>query len=37
MNHSKAFYNAVSSVMPDYKECEKWIKEKGKFIISAMP
>lgn len=29
MNHSKEFWNMVSSVMPDYKECKAWLKEHG--------
>lgn len=30
MNHSKAFYNEVVSIFPDYKRCDKWLKENGK-------
>lgn len=29
MNHSKAFYDVVASVMPDYKEQQKWLREHG--------
>lgn len=29
MNHSKEFWNMVSSVMPDYKAHRKWLKEHG--------
>ena len=27
MNHSKAFYNLVEQILPNYKECENWLKE----------
>ena len=30
MNHSKDFWNMVSSVMPDYKIHRKWLKERGR-------
>ena len=30
MNHSQKFWNLVKSVMPDYKQKEKWLKEYGK-------
>ena len=30
MNHSRAFYNVVASVLPDYKVREKWLKENGE-------
>ena len=36
MDHSKAFYEMVATVIPDYKECEKWLKTEGKYIIGAM-
>jgi len=29
MNHSKAFYDEVISIFPEYKECDKWLKENG--------
>lgn len=29
MNHSKDFWNMVSSILPDYKEYRKWLKENG--------
>lgn len=32
MNHSKAFYQIVESVFPDYKNRQKWLKEQG-FIL----
>lgn len=33
MNHSKAFWNAVETVLPDYRECRKWLKENGKTLV----
>ena len=29
MNHSPAFYAVVASVMPEYKTCEKWLRDNG--------
>ncbi|MBQ0059805.1 MAG: M48 family metallopeptidase, partial [Lachnospiraceae bacterium] len=29
MNHSKAFWNQVAKVLPDYKERRKWLKDHG--------
>lgn len=29
MNHSREYWNIVSSVMPDYKKYKKWLKENG--------
>ena len=29
MNHSKDFWNCVESILPDYKERRKWLKEHG--------
>ena len=29
MNHSKAFYAIVESVMPDYRKWKQWLKENG--------
>lgn len=29
MNHSKAFWNKVASVMPDYKVHRQWLKDHG--------
>ncbi len=29
MNHSTAFWEMVSSILPDYKEHRKWLKENG--------
>lgn len=32
MNHSKAFWDEVASVCPDYKEAKNWLKEHGSLI-----
>ncbi len=29
MNHSKAFWDMVASILPDYKEYRKWLKDNG--------
>lgn len=29
MNHSKEFWNMVETILPDYKEHRKWLKENG--------
>ena len=36
MNHSKAFYDEVLRVYPDYKKWNKWLKENGSAIMSRM-
>lgn len=36
MNHSKAFWQQVESVMPDYKTYRQWLKEHGNEIMSRM-
>lgn len=33
MNHSKAFYDVVAEVMPDYRQWQKWLKENGWKIL----
>ena len=33
MNHSKQFWAEVAKVMPDYKKCERWLKEEGSLLI----
>ena len=35
MDHSKAFYNEVLRVFPDYHRCRKWLKEHGDGLLSA--
>ena len=37
MNHSKAFYDEVESVLPEYKKCRKWLKENGHIYLSRLP
>ena len=32
MNHSKAFWNAVEMVLPDYKELRKWLRDNGSSL-----
>lgn len=32
MNHSKEFWESVEKIIPDYKEKEKWLKEKGTLL-----
>lgn len=34
MNHSPAFYSLVLSIFPDYKRCDRWLKENGTQILS---
>ena len=29
MNHSKAFYDIVAAVLPDYKEARRWLRDNG--------
>lgn len=29
MDHSKAFYAEVLNIFPDYKRCDKWLKQNG--------
>ena len=33
MNHSAAFYEEVGRVLPEYRKCEKWLKENGSLYI----
>lgn len=34
MNHSKEFYNLVESILPDFRQSEKWLKENSyKFTL----
>lgn len=33
MNHSKAFWDAVETVLPDYRELRKWLKDNGRTLI----
>jgi len=33
MNHTKAFWQEVEKVIPDYKMCVKWLKNEGNSIM----
>lgn len=37
MNHSKAFYNNVYRVFPDYDKWDRWLKENGSVLLARMP
>ena len=37
MNHSTAFYAEVERVFPEYRRCEKWLKEHGSLYLSRLP
>lgn len=36
MNHSPAFYRIVESVLPDYKKDQKWLREHGESLWTAV-
>lgn len=36
MNHSQAFWNLVESILPDYKDRRKWLKDHGAEIMRRM-
>ncbi|MBQ3425001.1 MAG: M48 family metallopeptidase [Clostridia bacterium] len=36
MDHSKAFYDEVLRVFPDYRKWDKWLKDNGKALIARM-
>ena len=36
MNHSASFWNEVASVLPDYKQSEKWLKDEGGMLIKRI-
>lgn len=36
MNHSEKFWKLVESVLPDYRERRKWLKEKGNALIERL-
>ena len=35
MNHSKAFWNLVEGIWPDYKDRRNWLKEHGTEIMET--
>lgn len=37
MNHSKDFYAEVERVLPEYKKCQKWLKEHGRLYLRRVP
>lgn len=37
MNHSKAFYEDVTRLFPEYRRCEKWLKSNGRSIMARNP
>ena len=37
LNHSKAFWALVYEAMPDYKTWDKWLRDHGRELISALP
>ncbi len=37
MNHSAAFYAEVERVFPEYRRCQKWLKENGGLYLSRLP
>lgn len=36
MNHSAAFYAEVERVFPEYKRCQKWLKENGGMYLRRL-
>lgn len=36
MNHSKEFYAEIERVFPDYKRCDKWLKENGGVYLKRV-
>lgn len=37
MNHSKAFWAHVATVIPDYGKCRKWLRDEGSLLLRMMP
>ena len=37
MNHSKAFYDELTGVFPNYQQCRTWLKENGGLYLSRLP
>ncbi len=35
MNHSKAFWKCVESVLPDYRTSRRWLKEEGDVLMRS--
>ena len=36
MNHSKEFYAEIARVFPDYKRCNKWLKDNGEIYLKRV-
>ena len=36
MNHSPLFWAEVETVLPDYREQKKWLKDRGKILLARM-
>ena len=36
MNHSKEFYAEIARVFPDYKRCNKWLKDNGGIYLERV-
>jgi len=36
MDHSKAFYDEVLRLFPDYKRCDKWLKQNGGAYLARI-
>ena len=37
MNHSAAFYAEVEKIFPEYRRCQKWLKENGGAYLRRLP
>ena len=37
MNYSKAFYDELTGVFPNYQQCRTWLKENGGQYLSRLP
>ena len=37
MNHSAVFYAEVEKVFPEYRRCQKWLKENGGAYLRRLP
>ena len=37
MNHSAAFYAEVEQVLPEYRKCQKWLKDNGGLYLNRLP
>ena len=37
MNHSSDFYAEVDKAFPQYKQCQKWLKENGPLYLARLP